>query len=465
MARRRPALLTAATALALITWSTLGGVGGGGTAGAATATPTAGVLNGFAFGELQASTVGAAGCGTNAAGEPSIHVTKANLVAAGSENGIGSGSVFWSRTQLGGAGASACAPVFRGQPNAVSGVGAAGGDIDIAVAPQKDPLTGTYRIYVASLNLASVNVARSTDNGVHFQQVPVVAGVPVDDREWIAASGPSTALLSYHDIPSNNINILKSTNGGRTFVQVSQAIPATDYKARNNELGNIVIDHNIALSGGRFWAYQSFVAPSSSTGSTFNEAFLAVSSDGGRTWADRPIPCSTAFGRKGLAHNFPNVSVAPNGTIFYAVSNDIGIHVARSTDHGNSWTCSRQISIPSQAIFPWLVATSAGEDLVYYGRTGSGASQVWSVFFAQNPTQALTGWRTRQLMPVHTGPVCEGGVTCTGGRQLLDDFGVDTDQSGWAHIAYSHDAPNLGGANSFTGYAVQRRGLRVGAPN
>jgi hypothetical protein len=68
-------------------------------------------------------------------------------------------------------------------------------------------------------------------------------------------------------------------------------------------------------------------------------------------------------------------------------------------------------------------------------------------------------------MPVHKGAVCEGGVNCTDGRQLFDDFGVDTDQQGWAHIMYSHDAPALGGSGTFTGYAVQRSGGRVGAPN
>ena len=111
------------------------------------------------------------------------------------------------------------------------------------------------------------------------------------------------------------------------------------------------------------------------------------------------------------------------------------------------------------------MATSAGEDLVYYGAVGTGASQTWYVYFAQNPAQTVSGWSTKRLMPVHNGQVCEGGVSCTGGRQLLDDFAVDTDRSGWAHIAYSHDAPNLGGSGSYTGYAVQQAGTHVGFPN
>jgi hypothetical protein len=428
---------------------------------------TGGTVGTFAYGEMQSTTVGQAGCGTNQAGEPSIHVSKDNLVGLGSENGLGGGSVYWSATQTGGTtSASACGLTYDGQPNAVGGVGASGGDIDTAFAPARTT-AGTYRIYVASLNLGSINVATSTDNGKTFSQTPVQGGIPVDDREWIAAYGADTSLLTYHDISTNNIDVLRSDNGGAAYTQISQAIPPTDYKASNNELGNIVIDHNSGsgTSASPFYAYQSFVAPSSSSGSSYNEAFLAVSADGGSTWTDRPIPCSTSWGGS-LDHNFPNVSVAPNGTLWYAVSNDTNIYTATSTDHGATWACSGAVSTnTAQAIFPWLDATDAGVDLVYYG-AGTRTNQTWSVYFAQNVAGTTTGWGTpQQLMPVHTGSVCEGGVSCTGGRQLLDDFGIDTDQNGWAHIAYSHDSPDLGGSGSYTGYAVQTGGTPVGPPN
>ncbi|HMC68072.1 MAG TPA: hypothetical protein VKJ07_02860, partial [Mycobacteriales bacterium] len=299
----------------------------------------------FSTGQLQAQTVGAPGCGTNDAGEPAIHVSKDNLVGLGSERGLGGGSQFWGGTQVGGtAAASACQLTYDGQPNAVAGFGASGGDVDEAIAPVKDPATSTYRIYVASLNLASINVATSEDNGKTFNQVPVVGGLPGDDREWIAAHGPSTALLTYHDIVTDNIDVLRSDDGGKTFVETSRAIDDTDPNSSFNELGNIVIDHN-----------------------------------------------------------FPNVSVAPNGTLFYAVSNDKNVYVAMSSDHGDTWSCSGPVSSSSQAIFPWIVATSAGEDLVYYGATGSGASQLWSVYFAQNLTQSLTGWSTTKVVDVHKG--------------------------------------------------------------
>jgi len=455
-------------ALAVATTVPAAGAGGHGKAHLKHAATTTAGATGFSVGQLQSQTVGASGCGTNIAGEPSVHVSKANLVGLGSEDGLGGGSEFWSGTQVGGStAATACQLTYDGQPNGAGGFGASGGDIDTAFAPVPDRATGNYRIYVASLNLASVNVATSTDNGKTFTQTPVVGGLPGDDREWIAASGPSTALLTYHDIATDNIDVLRSDDGGQTFVQESRVIPDSDYKSGFNQHGNIVIDHNntAGAASGQFWAYQSFVAPSDPNGSTLNEAFLGVSNDGGATWTDKPIPCTTSFGSNGLDHNFPNVSVAPNGTLFYTVSNDKAVYVAMSTDHGDSWTCSGPVSSSSQAIFPWIVATSAGEDLVYYGASGSGSSQLWSVYFAQNLTQSLTGWSTTKVVDVHQGSVCESGISCNGGRQLFDDFGVDTDQSGFAHIAYSHDSPDLGGDGTYTGYAVQTGGSPVGVPN
>ncbi len=441
-----------AAALALVL-----GVGWAGAAKAAT-------VGNFDYGQLQSATVGATGCGTNAAGEPAIHVSRANNVFLGSELGVGGGSELRRGLgAIGGTGASGCGLEYRGQPNSVTGgLGASGGDIDLANASTVNS-AGNYNLYVASLNLGSVNVAHSTDNGTTFSQTPVQAGLPIDDREWIAAFGASTALLTYHDIATNNIDVLTSTNGGQTFTHTSRVIPDTDYKASANELGNIVIDHDNLPAGGGFYAYQAFVAPSSSSGSNNNEAWLGVSSDGGKTWSDNPIACSIAGASTDLNHNFPNVSVAPNGNIYYAYSDDKNIYTAESTDHGKTWTCSGAVSTnTAQAIFPWLVATNSGVDLVYYGAPTT-SNQTWSVYFAQNVGGS---WGTpQQLMAVHSGSVCETGANCTSGRQLFDDFGVDTDSSGFAHIAFSQDSPSLGGSGTSTGYAVQTGGTAVGAPN
>ncbi len=419
----------------------------------------------FSFGQLSAGSGGGTGCGLNQDGEPTAHVSAAGNVFVGSERGLGGGSDGWvGLNQAGGEAADACSVHYAGQPNAVAGIGASGGDIDSAWASAPGT-NGNYTLYVASLNLGSVAVAHSTDNGATFSNVPVQVGLPGDDREWIAAYGSATSLLTFHDISTSEIDVLRSDNGGATYTQISQAIALADYKAMNNELGNVAIDrrNTAGAAAGQFWAYQSFVAPSTATGAAYNEAFLAVSGDGGKTWQDRAIACSIES--KSLNHNFPNVSVAPNGSIWYAWSDDTNIFTATSSDNGSTWTCSPAVSSNTgKAIFPWLGATSNGVDLVFYG--ASGATSTWYAYFAQNLAGTITGWAApEQLMSVHSGAVCEGGVSCTGGRQLLDDFAVDTDLQGWAHIAYSHDAPDLGGTGSYTGYAIQTGGSPVGYPN
>ena len=119
------------------------------------------------------------------------------------------------------------------------------------------------------------------------------------------------------------------------------------------------------------------------------------------------------------------------------------------------------------AISSWVVATANGVDLVYYATTdATGPTMTWSVYFQQNATSTATGWSSPQaVVAVHRGDICEGGISCSGGRQLFDDFGIDTDTRGFAHIVYSHDAPSIGGTGTFTGYAVQTGGQTVGAPN
>src|SRR2546422_847164 len=127
--------------------------------------------------------------------------------------------------------------------HAVAGTGAAGGDTDVALASK--PLRGrVYRAYVASLNVGSVSVAHSDDNGATWTNVPVQAGLPVDDREWIAAFGAATSLLTFHDIATQNIDVLRSDNGGTGYTEIAQAISPTSTAAANgaitgNELGNV----------------------------------------------------------------------------------------------------------------------------------------------------------------------------------------------------------------------------------
>ena len=102
---------------------------------------------------------------------------------------------------------------------------------------------------------------------------------------------------------------------------------------------------------------------------------------------------------------------------------------------------------------PWSVAGDAGKlDIVWYGTSffdginppdSYPASAAWIVYFAQNlnanqPNSSFT--QTAATPMVHFGGVCEGGVSCTGNRDLFDDFGVAASPvTGMASIIYSDD--------------------------
>src|SRR5207237_9012057 len=71
------------------------------------------------------------------------------------------------------------------------------------------------------------------------------------------------------------------------------------------------------------------------------------------------------------------------------------------------------------------------------------SSAAWYVYFAQNLQATTAGslFSQQAATPViHNGGVCESGVSCTGNRDLYDDFGVAASPTtGLASIVYSDD--------------------------
>src|SRR5256886_14282467 len=67
----------------------------------------------------------------------------------------------------------------------------------------------------------------------------------------------------------------------------------------------------------------------------------------------------------------------------------------------------------------------------------------WQVYFAQNLAATTPGSKFTQNTAsgiIHYGGVCESGVTCTGNRDLLDDFGIAASPTtGLAAIIYPND--------------------------
>jgi len=387
----------------------------------------------------------------NGAAEPAIRADGAGNFYASSENGLGAGTDAWKSSDGG------AHYVTLPSPNAVSsandsGFAPGGGDTDLATAPAKNS-AGFYNVYVASLSLANVDVSTSMDGGQSFTLNPAGATISGDDREWIAADGASKVCISYHDVATFNIDVNCSFDAGLAFTQLGDAIDSNHaYNIDANEIGNLAIDpHN-------HYIYQTYsggtLADSINPNPTGHHVvYMAVSTDGGQTFTDYPVytnPNVTAD----YGHQFVNVSIDSAGNVYSVYNDNHNLFYSYSTTHGQTWSVPRQINsgASATAIFPWSVAGNAGKlDVVWYGTSyydGTNppdsypASAAWYVYFAQNLSATSGGsFSQTQATPiVHYGGVCEGGISCTGNRDLYDDFGVAASPTtGLASIVYSDD--------------------------
>jgi len=281
--------------------------------------------------------------------------------------------------------------------------------------------------------------------------------------------------ISYHDIVTFNIDVNCSFDAGATFTQLGSAIDvAHAFLIDDNEIGNLTIDPRNHV------IYQVFSGIANLTEavlpSSFHAVWIAVSSDGGRTFTDHAVyvnpNSAVAYG-----HQFVNVSVDRAGTVYVVYTDNHNLFYSFSTDGGGTWTGPIQVNqAPSAtAIMPWSVACSPGQlNIVWYGTSfydgttapdNYPASAAWYVFFAQNLNAGVAGSTFTQAAAtpiIHYGGVCESGVGCTGNRDLFDDFGVAVNPTtGLASIVYSDDQPGNTGAADHTAIATQTVGPKI----
>jgi hypothetical protein len=448
---------------------------------AASAAPTTKIGNfvNYSLAETTGTTCpGSAAC-SNVAAEPAIRADGAGRFFGSSENSLGQGTVAFRSTDGGAHYATLVSPDGVSQAND-TGFAPGGGDTDLAVAPDPNPATGKYNVYVASLSLANVDVAVSTDAGQTWTLNAVTTPETADDREWIAADGAFGYCFSYHDAPQGISVGCGKTVGSTGVAGTTQYASALDanhaFQIGENGIGNLAIDPSSHV------IYQTYSAITTAAETLcapqlgvvvgtcdYHGVYMAVSTDGGLTFTDYPVyinPDPTV----GYGHQFVNVSVDKAGNVYSVYTDDHHVYYSFSTDHGQTWKGPFLITATSGTqIFPWSTAGDAGKlDIVYYQTPYYDGvntpdnypdSAAWTVGFAQN-LKALTprsAWSRQTASPInHYGGVCESGVTCTGNRDLFDDFGVAASPTtGLASIIYSDDqyhagAPNTSGCDAST---------------
>ncbi|HVH15684.1 MAG TPA: hypothetical protein VNA15_08210 [Candidatus Angelobacter sp.] len=417
-------------------------------------------ISGFSVGVTCPNTAGTC---QNTEGEPAIRADPSGNFYGSSENvfcvigGLCGGTFAYKSTDSGNH--FTTLPLPDSVSSGKVGFSPAGGDTDLAVAPTRNS-NGFYNLYVASLQsyppLANIYVSTSHDGGSTWSNNPTSASIPVDDREWIAADGANKVCISYHAYATtNNLIVNCSYDAGTTFLQGANAFDTSHLwnALYNNAIGNLAIDPNNHLI---YQVFSSIASQSeaSCTSCSTHAVWIAVSIDGGLSFTDYPVYINpdTAVG---YGHQFVNVSVDQAGNLYVVYNDDHNMFYSFSTTFGQAWSGPYQINKPpsSTAILPWSSAGSNGAlDVVWYGTSyydgvntpdNYPMTASWQVYFAQNLKATTPGssWtQTTASGIIHYGGVCESGVTCTGNRDLLDDFGVATSPTtGLAAIIYTND--------------------------
>src|SRR4051794_421988 len=336
--------------------------------------------------------------------------------------------------------------------------GLAGEDTDLDVAPQKNS-KGFYNVYAASLSIVASGLAWSMDGGKTWQ-LNRLGGLPAQDRPWLAADGPCSVYLSYHQLPAFTpfVNRYDMCTNGNVPVSAGVVVdPAqhteltlSDFPGLSNSFNKLTVDA-AATSPYRHSVYQPMSlcnleqAPdlllnaSASNCPKGTQYVLGISRDGGQSFTYSPV----ALDKSGATLVWAaTVATDAAGTLYFTWSDSKNSYLNTSSDGGKTWSVSRKLNLPGTAsVYPTVAGGGPGRvDVAWYGTSQAGdsndakkmgaptkkGSAPWAVYLARS-TDAGSTFTTRKVTgTIHLGALCThgGGCDSDGSRNLLDDFGL-----------------------------------------
>jgi hypothetical protein len=310
------------------------------------------------------------------------------------------------------------------------------GDADVEV-------TSTGTILLADLDIIfSGGPSNNVQLGVSVTRCPATATGPTGchsvlldttgaDRPWVTTRG-TEAWVSYHNSGNSAvITVWHSTDDGQTWTKVHAAMTGQDQVTAgstfNNLHGPIVADPTSS------YIYQPFASGEPQTkccSASFNNIYVARSADGGLNWTIAKVFHAPPFTR--LNNFFPALGVdETTGKVWVAWTDQHGVSVSSSTDHGATWSMPLTVSTATTTVMPWVAARGGKVDVVYYGSSAASTDDpngVWNTYDSQFTSGT---WNVIKVSntPNRLGRVCLEGFACAGNvdRELLDLFEVAED--------------------------------------
>lgn len=210
--------------------------------------------------------------------------------------------------------------------------------------------------------------------------------------------------------------------------------------------------------------------------------YVGVSADNGLTWQIHPVVPGAQTRPIAFGGNNPSVTVAEDGTVFFAWTGADWLHrVARSDDRGETWTDLGAVSPDIlSTTFPLVMAGAKGRvATAYVGTpdTDAGPDEAppearWYLYvtYALDANALKPRWKTVQVTghPVMIGCIGRHGAACSdpGHDRMLDFNDIALTRTGLVAISYTDSciAPTCVDSSTSTSnhgmLAIQTRGPR-----
>ena len=340
---------------------------------------------------------------------------------------------------------------------------------------------------------------------------PAVLAGGVSDRQWyvVDPKNPNVLYMSFHSFFATDINIFKSTDKGKSFfcpetglpvtaatsfvdcpvTLTSKSTPPINTTYLDTGLGNVttrpMIDprdtNTIYVPYADAPAAHAGTALATRTDSDLTRFRMAVSHDGGKTWAantdatgqgfvfdsedGKYFPVTNTSPNDGtmdstIAHIFIGSTIDNAGNLYILFSLRLGgatpthLYMMSSKDGGKIWSAPHQVDTGglNSNVFPTIVAGDAGRiAMAWYGSKSKDFNDTtaeWAEMFSMSTNALDAKPRFSQTLvsnptiPVHNADICQAGTFCavTGGNRNLADFQtITSDPCGHAVIVYTDD--------------------------